>query len=79
LSGRKELGAELWRQRLGEKDWWWFPGVLGPAPSKYLISICAAEARSSGLTIAISRIFETESTLEAADKTARWTSATDLK
>ena len=37
---------------------------------KYLTSIRAAESRYSGLKIAISRIFETESTLEAADRTA---------
>ena len=36
------------------------------------------EARSSGLTIAISRILDAESTVEAADKTARRTSATVL-
>jgi len=47
-----------------------FPGVLSSTPLKYLTIICAAEARSSGLMIAIYRIFETESTFEAVDETA---------
>jgi len=46
----------------------WFCRVLSPTLSKYLKSICATKLHSSGLTIAISRIFETKSILEAANK-----------
>ena len=47
-----------------------FRGVVRPCPSKHFTSICAAQARSAGSGLAISRIIETEFVLEATDKTA---------